>query len=155
MAQSLPKARQGLGEPQPKGARVLAPRLNPPHAQKTMQSGVKSPDGLLRGRPTNLTRILGCALLTTGSTLPRLMKKDGQSLGAVRTKYRPPQLAALSFAVSPVRCFQYRPLRRHIGRPILATLLAFGCHQYFGRATHIWQPDLASRWSVGTLATSL
>ena len=36
LAQSLPKARQGLGESQPKGARVLAPRLNPPHAQKTM-----------------------------------------------------------------------------------------------------------------------
>jgi len=36
-----------LGESQPKGARVLAPRLNPPHAQKTMQSNLKSPDGLL------------------------------------------------------------------------------------------------------------
>src|SRR5258708_21564790 len=47
MAQSLPKARQGLGESQPKGARFLAPRLNPPHAQKTLQSGLKSPDGLL------------------------------------------------------------------------------------------------------------
>jgi hypothetical protein len=35
-----------LGESQPKGARVLAPRLNPPHAQKTLQSNVKSPDGL-------------------------------------------------------------------------------------------------------------
>ena len=46
VAQSLPKARQGLGESQPKSARVLAPRLNPPHAQKTMQSGLKSPDGL-------------------------------------------------------------------------------------------------------------
>src|SRR6202045_1235777 len=46
VAQSLPKARQGLGESQPKGARVLAPRLNPPHAQKTMQSGLKSPDRL-------------------------------------------------------------------------------------------------------------
>src|SRR5258708_250164 len=47
MAQSLPKACQGLGESQPKSARVLAPRLNPPHAQKTLQSGLKSPDGLL------------------------------------------------------------------------------------------------------------
>ena len=46
LAQSLPKARQGLGESQPKGARLLAPRLNPPHAQKTIQSGLKSPDGL-------------------------------------------------------------------------------------------------------------
>jgi len=27
-------------------ARVLAPRLNPPHAQKTLQSGLKFPDGL-------------------------------------------------------------------------------------------------------------
>ena len=36
-----------LGESQPKSARVLAPRLNPPHAQKTLQSGLKSPDGLL------------------------------------------------------------------------------------------------------------
>ncbi len=46
VAQSLPKARQGLGESQPKGARILAPRLNPPHAQKTLQSGLKSPDRL-------------------------------------------------------------------------------------------------------------
>jgi hypothetical protein len=46
VAQSLPKARQGLGESQPKGARLLAPRIHPPHAQKTMQSGLKSPDGL-------------------------------------------------------------------------------------------------------------
>ena len=34
MAQSLPPFGQGLGVP--KSARVLAPRLNPPHAQKTM-----------------------------------------------------------------------------------------------------------------------
>ena len=26
--------------------RVLAPRINPPHAQKTLQSGLKSPDRL-------------------------------------------------------------------------------------------------------------
>src|SRR5258708_28413282 len=46
MAQSLPTARQGLGEPQQKSARVLAPRINPPHAQKTLQSGLNSPDRL-------------------------------------------------------------------------------------------------------------
>jgi hypothetical protein len=46
LARSLSKTRQRLGESQPKGARVLAPRLNPPHAQKTMQSGLKSPDRL-------------------------------------------------------------------------------------------------------------
>jgi hypothetical protein len=44
LAQSLPKARQELAVSQPKGARVLAPRLDPPHAQKTLQSGLKSPD---------------------------------------------------------------------------------------------------------------
>jgi hypothetical protein len=44
VAQSVPEARQGLGESEPKGARVLAPRLNPPHAQKAMQSILKSPD---------------------------------------------------------------------------------------------------------------
>src|SRR3979490_2961496 len=32
---------------QPKGARVLSPPLKPPHAQKTMQSALKAPDGLL------------------------------------------------------------------------------------------------------------
>jgi hypothetical protein len=36
-----------LGESQPKSARVLAPRLNPPHAKKTQQSSLKSPDRLL------------------------------------------------------------------------------------------------------------
>src|ERR1700683_4526887 len=46
LAQTLPKACQGLGESQSKSAGVLASRLNPPHAQKTMQSGLKSPDGL-------------------------------------------------------------------------------------------------------------
>ena len=35
-------------ESQPKSARVLAPRLNPPHAQKTLQSGLKSPERTLR-----------------------------------------------------------------------------------------------------------
>ena len=35
-----------LGEPQPKGARVLEPRLNSPHAKKTLQSRLKSPDRL-------------------------------------------------------------------------------------------------------------
>jgi transposase len=30
--------------------KVLAPRLNPPHAQKTLQSGLNSPDGLLEIR---------------------------------------------------------------------------------------------------------
>src|SRR5258708_18085910 len=53
MAQSLPTARQGLGEPQQKGARVLAPRINPPHAQKTLQSGLNSPDRLL-GNPKQM-----------------------------------------------------------------------------------------------------
>jgi hypothetical protein len=36
LAQPLPQTRQGLGEPQSQGARVLAPRINPPHAPKTL-----------------------------------------------------------------------------------------------------------------------
>ena len=32
----LPKACQGLGEPQSQGAGILAPRINPPHAPKTL-----------------------------------------------------------------------------------------------------------------------
>jgi hypothetical protein len=34
LAQSVPQARQGLGKPHSQGASVLAPHLNPPHAQK-------------------------------------------------------------------------------------------------------------------------
>jgi hypothetical protein len=66
VAQSLPKARQGLGESQPKGARVLAPRLNPPHAQKTMQSSLKSPDGLLGSYTLSPDRTLPVAIRTRG-----------------------------------------------------------------------------------------
>jgi hypothetical protein len=44
------EVRGGHGRGRGKGARVLAPCLNPPHAQKTLQSGVKSPDGLLENR---------------------------------------------------------------------------------------------------------
>ena len=33
---SLPKACQGLGKPQSQGASILAPRINPPHAPKTL-----------------------------------------------------------------------------------------------------------------------
>src|SRR5215475_13940865 len=50
LAQPLPKARQGLGEPQSQSARILAPRLNPPHAPKTLQSRLIFPDRLLRRR---------------------------------------------------------------------------------------------------------
>jgi hypothetical protein len=32
--------------PQPKGLGILTPRINSPHAQKTLQSGLKSPDRL-------------------------------------------------------------------------------------------------------------
>ena len=39
-------------ESQPKGARFLTPRLNPPHAQKTLQSGLKFPDRLLHPKRT-------------------------------------------------------------------------------------------------------
>ena len=64
LAQSLPKARQGLGKPQPKGTRVLAPRLNPPHAQKALQSGLKSPDRLLGSKLS--VRTFAVALVAVG-----------------------------------------------------------------------------------------
>ena len=47
LAQPLPKARQRLGESQSQSARILAPRLNPPHAPKTLQSRLIFPDRLL------------------------------------------------------------------------------------------------------------
>jgi hypothetical protein len=42
----MPQACQGLGESRSQGPRLLAPRFNSPHAQKTLQSAVKSPDRL-------------------------------------------------------------------------------------------------------------
>ena len=66
---------QGLGVPQPKSARVLAPRLNPPHAQKTLQSGLKSPDGLLEAaierQPTTIS-VIGRIRLTPCSMIGRV-----------------------------------------------------------------------------------
>ena len=41
------QAGQGLGMPQPQGARLPPPRLHPPHAAKTMQSHMMFPDKLL------------------------------------------------------------------------------------------------------------
>lgn len=46
VAQPLQKACQRLGEPQSQGNRFLAPRLNPPHASKTLQSRLMFPDRL-------------------------------------------------------------------------------------------------------------
>jgi len=40
MARAMQASRQRLGESQPKGARISAPRFNQAHAQKTMQSRV-------------------------------------------------------------------------------------------------------------------
>ena len=42
----LPQTGQGLGMPQPQGARLPAPRLHPPHAAKAMQSCMMFPDRL-------------------------------------------------------------------------------------------------------------
>src|SRR6195256_2102626 len=82
LAQSLPKARQGLGESQPKGARVLAPRLNPPHAQKTMQSGLKSSD-----------RLSACDVASNHRNRRHLLNANG---------------AILTFLPASKSCFQYR-----------------------------------------------
>jgi hypothetical protein len=40
------KIGQGLGVPQPEGARIPSHRLHPAHAQKVMQSRVMFSDGL-------------------------------------------------------------------------------------------------------------
>src|SRR5260370_33854068 len=47
LAQSLSPLGQGLGVPQPKGLGVLAPCLNPPHAQKALSKNSMIPDRLL------------------------------------------------------------------------------------------------------------
>src|SRR5208283_1931641 len=47
LARPLPTVGQGLGMPQPQGARLPPPRLHPPHAAKTMQPHMKLPDRLL------------------------------------------------------------------------------------------------------------
>src|SRR5258708_23371876 len=48
VAQPLSKARQGLGKPQSQAPRILASRLNSPHAAKALQSNIMFPDRLLR-----------------------------------------------------------------------------------------------------------
>ena len=47
MAWSVQASRQRLGESQSQGARISAPRFNPAHAEKAMQSSMISPDRLL------------------------------------------------------------------------------------------------------------
>jgi hypothetical protein len=61
--QSLPQARQGLRELQSQGACILAPCLDPTHAQKAMQSSLNSLDGLLthaRKPAAHATGAVGC-----------------------------------------------------------------------------------------------
>ena len=48
LAWPLPQTGQGLGMPQPQGARLPPPRLHPPHATKAMQSRMMFPDRTLR-----------------------------------------------------------------------------------------------------------
>ena len=47
LARPLPATGQGLGMPQPQGARLPPPRFHPPHAAKTMQSRMMFSDRLL------------------------------------------------------------------------------------------------------------
>src|SRR3954466_6384325 len=47
MAQPMPSAGEGLGRPEPQGARIPAPRVHPPHAPKAMSNQQMIPDGLL------------------------------------------------------------------------------------------------------------
>jgi site-specific DNA recombinase len=46
LAQQMPQTGEGLGEPQPEGARLLAPRLNQTHGQKALQNLEMFPDRL-------------------------------------------------------------------------------------------------------------
>ena len=46
LAQQMPQTGQGLGEPQPEGPRIPAPRLNQTHGQKALQSIEMFPDRL-------------------------------------------------------------------------------------------------------------
>jgi len=46
VAQPMPPLGRGMGVPQPKGLGVLAPRLNPPHAQKALSKKIMIPDRL-------------------------------------------------------------------------------------------------------------
>src|SRR5271154_3916824 len=46
LAQQMPQTGQGLGEPQPEGARLPAPRLNQTHGQKALQAVEMFPDRL-------------------------------------------------------------------------------------------------------------
>src|SRR5277367_3655087 len=47
LAQQMPQTGQGLGEPQPEGPRLPAPRLNQTHGQKALQDIEMFPDRLL------------------------------------------------------------------------------------------------------------
>ena len=44
VARQVQKTREGLGVPESQGARILVSRIDPPHAQKVMQSSLNSPD---------------------------------------------------------------------------------------------------------------
>jgi hypothetical protein len=46
LAQQMPQTGQGLGEPQPQGARLPVPRLDSPHGQKALQNLEMFPDRL-------------------------------------------------------------------------------------------------------------
>ena len=69
MARPVQASRQRLGESQPKGARISAPRFNRPHAQKTMQSRMIFPDELsvssecLKGAINNRSSTLHSSIL--------------------------------------------------------------------------------------------
>jgi hypothetical protein len=64
-AEDLPR----LEKPQPRSARILAPRLNPPHAQKTLQSSLSMANSQLR-RDRHLEQ-------TAAMVPPSVVIKDG------------------------------------------------------------------------------
>ena len=89
LARTMPKAGQGLGVPQPQGARLPYARLHPPHAAKTMQSRMMFPDKLKAPAPAEtverLNREINAALAD-----PVVKARMSRILGASRFLDRSP-----------------------------------------------------------------
>jgi HAD superfamily hydrolase (TIGR01509 family) len=89
LVQSLPPLGQGLGVPQPKGARILAPRLNPPHDQKTLQSGLKSSDGLLGEKEATFRRLVAGQIRPLPGLMALLARADRAMVSMVAVTNAP------------------------------------------------------------------
>src|SRR5258707_8041052 len=92
LAQPLPPLGQGLGVPQPKGLGVLAPRLNPPHAEKALSKKSMIPDRLLGPIRATLRSPRGFDLLRVGLSIAlRVSPSRGTSLSPHRDAVHTPK----------------------------------------------------------------